>query len=145
MNGRRIIVQSLAEACAALEAASELGVPVTLASAIGAGGYAGPLWFKALLEEAQSSFATVEVAAVLDCADEAGTALGALRHGLKRVRFTGNPEAAGRLAEIARALGAEIETGPAPAALDLLDQPDCKALCRLYLKGELAPKSSRRR
>lgn len=145
MTGKRIIVHSLADACAALKAASEAGVPVTLASAEGAGGYAGPLWFKSLVDEARAAFPDVAVAAVLDCGDEAGTALAALRHGLAIVRFAGRPEAAERLRDIARSLGAAIETGPAPAALDLLDRPEAEAACRAYLRGEAAPKMSRAR
>ena len=40
-----VLIHSLADARAALAAAAALGVPVTLASAPGAAGYAGPAWF----------------------------------------------------------------------------------------------------
>ena len=113
---RRIIVHSLDHARAALAAAAALGVPVTLASAAGAGGYAGPLWFKALIEIALRDHPGVSAAAVLDCGDEAGTTLGALRAGLKRVRFTGASEVRDRLAAIAAQLGATIESGEAVPA-----------------------------
>ena len=133
MSGKRIIVHSLADALAALEAAGGLGQKAILASAAGAGCYAGPLWFKILIEEARAKFPSVEVIAILDCADEPGMVLAALRHGLKYLRFTGSAEALARLQDIAQAQDATIETGPAPPALDLLDREDALAACRAYL------------
>ncbi|HLJ20554.1 MAG TPA: hypothetical protein VKU84_10160 [Stellaceae bacterium] len=135
MSGKRIIVHSLAHAHAALAAARALGMPVTLASAAGAGGYAGPLWFKSLIEAARADFPDVEVTAVLDCGIEAGTTLAALRHGIKRVRFTGSETALSPIRDIAAQLGAEIETGNPPDALDLLDQPEPETAARDYLGG----------
>ena len=133
MSGKRIIVHSLGDARAALAAARDLGVPVTLASAEGAGGYAGPLWFKSLIAAARAEFPEAEATAVLDCGSEAGTTLAALRHGFKRVRFTGEAAALQPLREIALELGAEIETGAAPEALDLLDESDPEAAARAFL------------
>jgi len=133
LSGKRIIVHSLAQARAALAAARASGVPVTIASAAAAGGYAGPLWFKSLVEAARADFPEVEITAVLDCAGEAGTTLAALRHGIKRVRFTGTDTACAPLRDIAQQLGAEIETGSAPDALDLRDEPDPEAAARAYL------------
>jgi hypothetical protein len=113
-------------------------VPVILASAAGAGGYAGPLWFKALVETALGEHPGMAAAAVLDCADEAGTTLAALRAGIKRVRFTGRDDVRQRLAAIAAQLGAEIESGDALPALDLLDAGDPARACRAYLAGNEA-------
>jgi hypothetical protein len=134
-KARRIIIHSLDHARAALAAAAAAGVPVTLASAEGAGGYAGPLWFKALVETALSEHPGMAAACVLDCADEAGTTLAALRAWLKRVRFTGTDEVRQRLAAIAAQLGAEIESGEALPALDLLDASDPLRACHAYLAG----------
>jgi hypothetical protein len=138
VSSKRIVVHSLAHARAALAAARALELPVTLASAEGAGGYAGPLWFKSLIEAARADFPEVEISAVLDCGNEAGTVLGALRHGLTRVRFTGHEAALAPLQEIAHELGAEIETGAAPRALDLLNEPDAEAAARAYLAESAA-------
>jgi hypothetical protein len=132
---RRIIIHSLADARAALQAAHELGVPLELASAVGAGGYAGAMWFKALITAAREDFPAVPVTAVLDCADEPGTTLNALRHGLKRVRFVGGAQTLKRLRDIALQLNAEIETGRPPAALDLLHERDPEGACREYLSA----------
>ena len=145
MSGKRIIVHSLDDARAALAVAVELKTAVTLASAHGAGGYAGPLWFKAMIAAATAEFPEAEVTAVLDCADEAGTVLQALRHGLKCVRFTGNAAALKRLRAIAGELGATIETVRAPAALDLREAPDPKAAARAYLAAVPAKRRTRRR
>ena len=60
----RIIVHSLEHAEAALAVAADLAVPVMLASAAGAGGYAGPLWFKALIAEARRKYPTADAAAL---------------------------------------------------------------------------------
>jgi len=76
---------------------------------------------------------------VLDCGSEAGTTLAALRHGLARVRFTGSEAALQPLREIAQELGAEIETGDAPEALDLLNQRDPEAAARAYLAAGKCP------
>jgi hypothetical protein len=135
VSGKRIIVHSLAHARAALAAARAARVPVMLASAAGAGGYAGPLWFKSLIEAARADFPEVEITAVLDCANEAGTTLAALRHGIKRVRFTGTDIACAPLREIAEQLGAEIETGKAPDTLDLLMERDPQAAAASFLAG----------
>jgi hypothetical protein len=139
VSGRRIIVHSLAHARAALAAAHALKVPITLASAAGAAGYAGPLWFKSLIEAASGDFPDVEVTAVLDCGTEAGTTLAALRHGFKQVRFTGADTALPALRDIAHQLGAEIETGDAPEALDLLEEGEPEAAARAYLAAAKCP------
>jgi fructose/tagatose bisphosphate aldolase len=135
VSGKRIIIHSLADARAALAAAQALKVPVTLVSAEGAGGYAGASWFKALVDAAAAEFSEVVLTAVLDCADEPGTALNALRHGIKHLRFTGAAAPRRRLKDIARELGAEIEIGKAPQALDLLDQPNPEEAALAYLRG----------
>jgi hypothetical protein len=49
-----VVVHGLAHAEAALAAAG-LGVAVTLISAEGAAGYAGPSWFRAVIEETRAS------------------------------------------------------------------------------------------
>ena len=130
---RRIIIHSLEHARAAIAAAAALGVPVTMASAAGAGGYAGPLWFKALVDAATRDHRDVSVTAVLDCGDEAGTALGALRAGITRIRFTGAAEARRRIADIAAALGATVEGEADEEALDLLDARDPEGAALAFL------------
>jgi hypothetical protein len=133
---RRIIVHSLEHAAAAVAAAAELGVPLTLVSAPRAGGYAGPLWFKLLVAAASARHPEVAVTTILDCGDEPGTVLAALRIGVKRVRFTGGEAARRRLAEIAAARGAMLdEAHRAATTLDLLDRRRPEIVCREFLGG----------
>jgi len=127
-----IVIHSLDEARAALGAARAAGCRVTLASAPAAGGYAGPGWFKAVCDLAAEEAGHADFAAILDCGEEAGTVLAALRAGLRRVRFTGAAAAAERLADIAAQYGAVIELGAAPPALDLADAADPEAACRAF-------------
>jgi hypothetical protein len=111
---------------------------VTLASAPGAGGYAGPAWFAALIETAKAEFPGSDVTSLLDCGEEPGTVLAAFRHGIRRVRFTGSEAAAMRLLDIAGSLGAVIERGDIGPTLDLLDCADPEAACRAHLSGSSA-------
>jgi fructose/tagatose bisphosphate aldolase len=136
---RRIIVHSLVEARAALAAAAALGMPVTLMSAAGAGAYAGPRWFKALIAAARAEHPDVVVEAVLDCAEEAGTVMSALRAGITRVRFTGSPSMRDRLAAIAAATGASLEDESGDETLDLLEARDPAAVARAFLAGNGTP------
>jgi hypothetical protein len=132
---RRIIVHSLDHAVAAAAASAALDIPVTLQGAPGAGTYAGPAWFLAVVAEAQAAYPGARIDAAIDCADEAGSALAALRAGCKRVRFSGRADVAARLAEIAAAQGATIEGGEPVESLDLLGQRDPKAAAREWLSG----------
>lgn len=131
----RIVVHSFADAHAALAAAAALGRPVTLASAPGAGAYAGPGWFKALTDEAMRAVPTARCDTVLDCGAAPGFAVAALQFGLKRVRFTGGEEARVCLQAIAAQRGAAIETEAMPA-LDLRGIRQPEARCRAWLAGE---------
>jgi hypothetical protein len=134
LSRRRIIVHSLAQARAALAAAIELGVPVTLESAPGAGGYAGPGWWKALIEAVVSEHPAADATAVLDCGEEPGMVLAALRAGVKAIRFTGEAAMRERLGAIAAQLGAAVEGAAVEEhVLDLLEARDPLALSRRFL------------
>ncbi len=134
MAGRAIIVHSLDHARAAVGAAAEAGVPVTLLSAEGAAGTVGAAWFREVVASASAAHPEVAVTAVLDCGDKAGHVLGALRLGLKRLRFTGRKATAEKLAQIAAREGATL-INRRGQALDLLDVPDPAAACRKWLSG----------
>ena len=132
MKERPIIVHSLAEARAAVAAAADLGVPVTLASAPEAAGYLGALWFRELVKLASEERPEARVDAILDCGDQPGHVMAALRQGLKRVRFTGAKTTAATLASLASRYDAEIVTG-ALRAHDMLDQAEPETACRRWL------------
>ena len=132
MMGRPIIVHSLAEARAAVSAAAELGVPVTLASAPEAAGYLGALWFRELVQMASAERPEAQVSALIDCGDQPGHVMAALRQGLKRVRFTGSKTTAATLRNLASQYDAEIVTG-ALRAHDMADQAEPETACRRWL------------
>ncbi len=132
MSGKAVIVHSLADARAALIAAAELGVPVTLASAPGASAYAGPGWFQEVAAQAAAEVPQADCQAVIDCGERPGDVLLALRLGLKRVRFTGKKAVAEKLTAIAEQRSATLITGRLQA-LDLRGTADPYAACRDWL------------
>lgn len=132
LPGRPVIVHDLAHALAAMEAASMLGVAVTLRSAPGAADHLGSGAFRAIVDRACEQWPDVSVTAVLDCADAAGHALGALRIGIRVIRFHGHRSVRRKLADIAAQTGARLDRDRR-RALDLLDCPDPLAACRAWL------------
>jgi acyl-CoA reductase-like NAD-dependent aldehyde dehydrogenase len=116
-----IVVHTLAHAIGALRAAARAERPVILASAPEAGAAAGPGWFRALIGAAREAVPDAQFSAVLDCGGEAGAALAAIRAEVESVLFTGRPDVARRLADIARQHGVRLETAAAAPMLDLVE------------------------
>ena len=116
---RIIVVHSLAHAVAALSAAAEHGRGVVIASAPDAGIYAGPGWFGALVKAARRTVPAAQATALLDCGEDAGAAMGAIRAGIEGIVFTGRADVAARLADIAGQRGAMLLTRRPQPALDL--------------------------
>ena len=114
-----IIIHSLAQAIAALTAAARAGRPVALASAPNAGSYVGPGWFGALVVAAREAVPGARFSALLDCGDDVGAALAAIRSEIEGVVFTGRADVARRLADIAAQHGVRFETDRCATALDL--------------------------
>jgi hypothetical protein len=126
---REIVIHSLAHARAALAAAATGGKKVTLASALGAALQAGPSWFKAVIEEASEAYPPVAVTAILDCGDQPGAVMAALRVGLTNLRFHGTAEFRTKL----EGMGA-VFAAPAEARLDLRDITEPEAACAAFLR-----------
>ena len=133
MIRRAIIVHSLDDARTALAAASDIGVPVALRSAPGAAAYLGAQIFREIIEMARSEYPQVDAVGVLDCGQDAGFALAALRHGIERVRVDLPAETRARVADIARQHGCALDDDPDPA-LDLLDCDNAAERCRSWLR-----------
>ena len=127
-------MHGLADAEAALAAAAELGLPVTLVSAPSGAAAGGAGWFEAVVRRAAAAFPAVEVTAILDCGDRADLAQAALRQGLKDVCFRGPARVADRLADIAGQRDARLHRR-LPPALDLFGAADRAAACRRWLAG----------
>jgi hypothetical protein len=106
------VFHSLTQAVAALEAAAAVEREIILLSAPDAGIYAGPGWFRALIDAARAAMPAARFSAILDCGDDAGAAQGALRAGIEVVIFTGRADVAERLSGIAAAKGARMLTAP---------------------------------
>jgi hypothetical protein len=111
-----VTVHALADACAALAAAGPRGV--LLLSAPAAGGFAGPGWFLALVAQAAARSPGVAFEAALDCADAPGTALAAIRAGVRLVVLDGACPSHAAVAAAAAEAGARVLPGR-PPALDL--------------------------
>jgi hypothetical protein len=90
-----------------------------LASAPEAGGYAGPGWFGSVVAAARKAVPEARFAALLDCGDNVGAALAAIRSQVEGLVFTGRADVACRLADIARQHGVRFETARPVASLDL--------------------------
>jgi hypothetical protein len=133
---RAVVIHSLTQAVAALQAAVERDVPIELWSAEGAAGYAGAGWFQAVLAEARAAVPAARFAAVLDCADLPGYALGALRIGVEAVCFTGPAKVAAKLADIAAQQDRRLLRKRPARALDLRHAEAPLAVCRAWLGSE---------
>jgi hypothetical protein len=124
-----IAVHGLDQARAALTAAEEVGVPIQLRSAPDAAHYAGVGYLKALGDEVGHDL-------VIDCGDDAGLAMAALREGCRRLAFSGSEEVAHKLAEMAEQLGAELrhET-TAPETLVLSPEAEARTTVLARLRS----------
>ena len=127
-----IIIHDIAHAEAALTAARELGVDVTLISPPSAATYMGATVFRDIVAGAAEKVPGVQYRAVLDCGDEPGLALGALRHGIRGVRISNGQLLSEKLADIADQRGAFVYTENADE-LDLMGMSDPVAACRTWL------------
>lgn len=108
-----VVVHALDQAEAALQAAGPRGV--LLLSAPGAGGFAGPGWFLALAAEARRRHPAVPCVAALDCADAPGSALAALRAGVRVIVLESRCPAFGAVAAAAAELNARVLPARPPA------------------------------
>jgi hypothetical protein len=135
---KTVVVHSLAHARAATDAAAALRVPLSLMSGPGAAGYAGPAWFLEVVRLARADHPEVDVTAILDCADQPGRALAALRMGAKTLRLGGNARARKRVAAIAEAMGARLDD-TCYEALDLARCADARAAVSAFLTSASSP------
>ena len=127
-----IIAHSRDQALAAAAAAVALGRPLVLRSPPGAASSHGVGWFAALTALLRERHPALDLAFILDCGDEAGTAMAALRRGIDRVRFTGPAHVVERLAGIAAGTGAALDHDARPP-LDLARAVDAEEQCRRWL------------
>ena len=115
--------QSAAQLQTALTAGAETGRPIVALSAVGASGFAGAGWFKALIDQGRAEFPDVPLTAILDCADRAGDIPAALKRGITHVVFTGHAQTGEKLQDVAAQMGAVI-LPQRPPTCDLIDSRD---------------------
>ncbi len=102
------VVASLADARAALTAAQSSGGAAELESPPDAAAIYGVLWFAELNRALLAEFPGVPFTLTLDCGTRPDLAHAALVEGIKRIRFSGHPEALKALDDIANQVGAEL-------------------------------------
>ena len=127
-----IIIYNLEHAEAALSAAEDMDVDVTLISPPGAAATIGATVFRDIVAKAAESHPQARFKSVLDCGDEPGLAMGAFRHGIKGVRISNGPELSEKLADIAKQRGGFVYTIQ-DDELDLRDMSEPAAACRTWL------------
>lgn len=132
LPARAIIFHSLAHARAALTVAQETGAELCLMTAPDAARYAGPDHLKKICDLAFTGVEGGATDTLIDCGEDAGSAMAALRAGWKDIAFSGGAELAAKIADMAAQCGARlVET--VPQALDLVDEADPEAACRRWL------------
>jgi len=110
----------------------ELGLPATVQSAPGLATTLGPEAFTALIEETLQACPDAMIVGVLDCGDQAGTAIGALRRGVKRISVTLDALVENKVSDIARQLDAVV-VPTSDTALDLLGVADMDRVIRQHM------------
>jgi hypothetical protein len=128
----QVVIHHLEQARGALAAAAELGCAIRLRSAPGAAAYAGVGYLEALGRAVGHEI-------LIDCGDDPGIAMAALRAGCRRLAFSGAAGTARRLGEMAEQAGAIlVHERPAPDALDLTPDDDAASACRSWLVARQA-------
>ena len=127
-----VVVHGLEQARAALRP----GLATTLLSAPGAAGFAGCLWWRALIAQAGAEFPATALADVLDCAEDPGQAMAALRVGQRLLVLDPACPAFAAVNGAASMLGA-IVLPTRPPALDLAEYGAARRLLP-WLQGDTA-------
>jgi hypothetical protein len=131
-----IVVYGFGDAVAALGAAAWLGQAVRLKSPFAVSASLGPEVAWSMFRQASAAVPDAEATWVLDCGDDPGTALAALRAGVPEVQVAVSREARARLADIAEQHGARIaEDAENSPILDLADAEDPLSACRQWLQS----------
>jgi acyl-CoA reductase-like NAD-dependent aldehyde dehydrogenase len=92
-----------------------------LVSPPGAGSYVGPGWFREIVAAAREAVPEASFSSWLDCGDDRGAVLAALRSEVEGAVFTGRTDVARRLADIASQHGVRFVTERPVPDLDLGD------------------------
>jgi hypothetical protein len=106
-------VETLSDALRALSRNASSDQPVHLLFSwanLRAGGIG---YAMAIVAKARAAYPKIACISVLDAGEDAGLALSALKAGADKVRFSGAPQLAQKLSQIARQMGVGLEVLPA--------------------------------
>lgn len=127
------IVHELDHAIAALDAAQRRDTRVMLVSAPGAARSGGAGWWRELIAQAKAKTPAADMISVLDCADEAGMALAAIRAGVEAIAVTTPDATQTRIADIARQASVSLISISWAEAVDLAHTNDPQVTCENHL------------
>jgi fructose/tagatose bisphosphate aldolase len=137
--GPNIIIHDFSQATAALEAAQACNQAVTLRSTPEAAAYLNPPVFKAMIDEAAAAVPNARFKAILDCGDQAGLVMNALRHGIQFIRADLKNDIYDKLFSMAKQSDAVIIRYDQTSTLDLGTVDDASTACQKWLKETEAP------
>lgn len=130
----QFIVHEYEHARAVLEAAVETNSAVVLVSARGAVRTGGAGWWRELISQLRGAVPNADVTSILDCADEPGMALAAIREGVEAIAIAASDDALARLSDIATQSDVAIRTIDWMRAHDLAGVNDPQAVCENLLR-----------
>lgn len=132
----RVIVHDLVQAEAALRGAA--GRPIVLESPSWGARSLGALYWREMIALARARVPAARCETILDCGDQPGLALHALRHGIEAVRLAATPDILARVADIAGQLGRRVDGEASDPALDLAGERDPEAAVAALLAARAA-------
>ncbi len=131
-NPPSILIDSLIDARAALAAARDLGVAVTLRIRDDTAAALGGEVIARIFASAREEFPGVGFTTAVDCANAPGLAIALLRRGVDRISLRGPADMLARIADIAAACGGALDDDPRPA-LDLAQAARPRQACAGWL------------
>lgn len=106
-----MIIHTLADAMAAMKAASETGESIILQTTPDAIHYAGSLYILDIFKKALAAYPSVKAQFVFDCGDAGAEVIAAMQDGHKTIKSSAKPEIRAKLRAIAQQYGVNfIET-----------------------------------
>jgi hypothetical protein len=131
-ESRPIIIHTLAQANAALDAAKSLNKPIALQSAPNALLYAGSLYLLHLFQEAERSHHDAQASYILDSSEAIAETIAAMHDGHRLIRTNAPEPWLTKIRDIASQLEVFL-LPPVKAALDLGKTSDYHAACLGWL------------
>jgi hypothetical protein len=123
-------------ATAALSAAAAAGESVTLVTPLGAAGCGGPEFYWEIYRGACTDVPDATSEVVIDCGEDAGTAMRALRCGWRQIVLRADPVTTAKIEDMAAKLGGTV-LRTRPTAIDLTPAGDPMRFCRQAFSNQM--------